>query len=55
MQGGGGSKGRGGEGGRTLEHLPGRTAMRSSPDQRRIYAVRLQHLSVRPSRVGTRC
>jgi hypothetical protein len=36
----------------TLEHLPGRRAMRSSRERRRL-AVGL-HLSVRPSRVGTR-
>jgi hypothetical protein len=37
----------------TLEHLPGRTATRSCPERRRA-AVRLQHVSVRPCRVGTR-
>ncbi len=37
----------------TLEHPPGRTAVRSSPEQRRA-AAWLQHVSARPSRVGTR-
>ncbi len=37
----------------TLEHLPGRRAMRSSRERRRA-AVELQHVSARPSCVGTR-
>jgi hypothetical protein len=44
---------RGGGAARTLKHLPGRTAMRSSPEQRRA-AAWLQQVSARPSRVGAR-